>query len=157
MWQKLEQVKDSLKAASGQVTDAATKVVQHPNTKAAANLAKEAVTEAAYEVADQARQISKSQIAKDVASGAVIGAAIGAVVAGPIPWFDWPPGAMIGAGIGALMGFKRAWGSNPQGYREATAPLDFHKEMTGLDDLRQKGILSQEEFDGQKKKLLRKR
>jgi hypothetical protein len=150
--EKLEKLASKVKTASGQVTDAATKVAQHPNTKAAANRAKEMATEAANQVVDQARQVSKSQIAKDAA----VGAGIGAVLAVPVPLVGPLFGAVVGGGIGALFGLKRAWGSAPQASSEATAPFDFHKAMTELDDLRQKGILSQEEFDARKKKLLRK-
>jgi len=146
-----KKIASKVKTASGQVTDAATKVAQHPNTKAAANRAKEMATEAANQVADQVQQVSKSQVAKDAA----IGAAIGAVVAIPIPLVGPMFGALIGGGIGSVIGLKRAW-SSPQAPGEATVPFDFHKELTDLEDLRQKGILSQGEFDARKKKLLRK-
>jgi hypothetical protein len=150
--EKLKNLAAKVKTASDQVTDAATKVVQHPNTKAAANLAKDAATEAAHQVADYAGQLSKSQVAKDAATGA----AIGAVAAVPIPLVGPMFGAVVGGGIGAAISLKRSW-SNPQTPSEPTGPFDFHKEMTELDDLRQKGILSQKEFDARKKKLLRKR
>jgi hypothetical protein len=149
--EQFEKLASKAKTAAGQVTDAATKVAQHPNTKAAANRAKEMATEAANQVVDQARQVSKSQMARDAATGA----GIGAVVAVPIPLVGPLFGAVVGGGIGALFSLKRAW-SNPQALGEATVPFDLHKELTELDDLRQKGILSQEEFDAQKKKLLRK-
>lgn len=152
MREKFEKLASRAKTAAGQVSDAATKVAQHPNTKAAANRAKEMATEAAYQVADQARQVSKSQIAKDAA----VGAGIGAVLAVPIPLVGPMFGAIVGGGIGALFGLKHAWGSTPQASGEATVPFDLHKKLTELEDLRQKGLLSQEEFDAQKKKLLRK-
>ena len=151
MREKFEKLASRAKTAAGQVTDAATKVAQHPNTKAAANRAKQMATEAANQVADQVQQVSKSQIAKDAATGA----AIGAVVAVPVPVVGPMFGAMVGGGIGAVISLKRAWSSPPTA-GEATAPFDFHKAMTELEDLRQKGILSQAEFDARKKKLLRK-
>jgi hypothetical protein len=150
--EKFEKLASRAKTAAGQVTDAATKVAQHPNTKAAANRAKEMATEAANQIADQARQISESQVAKDAATGA----AIGAVVAVPVPVVGPMFGAMVGGGIGAVISLKRAWGSTPQASSEATVPFDLHKALTELEDLRQKGILSQEEFEAQKKKLLRR-
>lgn len=154
MGEKIEKLSTAAKSTKGRITEAAAKVANHPKTEAAATWAKDAVTDAASDVADHARKVSKGQVARGAATGAVVGAAI----AVPIPVIGPVFGSIVGAGIGALIGLKRSFVNPSQSDVGSPAqPFDFHKEMTELDDLRQKGILTQEEFEAQKKKLLRKR
>jgi hypothetical protein len=151
--EKIDKFLSAAKAAKDSVADSAKKVTGHPTTEATASWVKETAAAAGAGLADQARKVSKSQVAKDTATGAAIGAA----VAIPIPIIGPMFGGVVGGGIGLAIGLKRSL-NNPRPAEQSTpaGPNDFHKQMTELEDLRQKGILTQEEFDAQKQKLLNK-
>lgn len=152
MRDKLKKLGSGFNSVKGDVTDAVVKVAEHPKTKAAADWAKDAASDATTEAISQVREVSKSLVAKHAATGA----AIGAVVAVPVPIVGPIFGAIVGGGIGAVVGVKRALQSAPASPNEPSVPFDFHKEMTELDDLRKKGILTQKEFDQRKRMLLRR-
>jgi hypothetical protein len=108
----------------------------------------------ADEAVELGRRAAKSEMGKDAATGAAIGAA----VAVPIPIIGPIFGAVVGAGAGIAMGLKSGHSkeSSRQGMpnQPNLSNIDFHKQLIDLDDLRQKGILTQEEFDVEKKKIL---
>ena len=115
----------------------------------------------------QAVRLGREALASDFAQDAAKGAAIGAVVAVPVPLVGPVVGAIVGAGIGAFANLTR---SKPPAHqalaatalpREAVtviemvaSPTDLYARLLELDDLRQKGILTQQEFDAQKTKVL---
>ena len=121
----------------------------------------------ANETMSLSKEVARSQTFKDAAKGA----GVGAVVAIPIPLIGPMVGAVIGAGAGAFMGIGK---QAPQQLTAlppstaatpplpvvidvaAVAPKDLYAEVLKLDELRQKGLLTNEEFEVQKQKLLLK-
>lgn len=111
---------------------------------------KKAVTTAADGTMELGKRAAKSEMCKDAATGAAIGAA----VAVPIPLIGPLFGAVVGAGAGMAIGLKSGLSKKTDTSDRKTAlnspDLDIHKRLIDLDDLRQKGILSQEEFEVEK-------
>lgn len=154
MTSKFEGFKSFVQTKAGQAAHSVNTFVEREDTKAALAFTKSAVNAAADEALVFGKRVANSDIGKDAAKGAVIGAA----VAVPIPIIGPIFGAVVGAGAGVVMNLKSG-GSNKSAVAESkdTQPppsIDIHKRLIDLDDLRQKGILSQEEFDAEKKKLL---
>lgn len=87
-------------------------------------------------------------MAKDAAAGA----AIGAVVAIPVPVIGPVAGAVVGAGLGVYKNLTKR-GDQAQKAPTHSAP-DLHGQLLKLADLRDKGILSEAEFEAQKRKVL---
>ena len=110
----------------------------------------------AIEAGHLAKRAAKSEMSKDAATGAAIGAA----VAVPIPLIGPVFGAVVGAGAGLALGLRTGASKKSDNTDAKAAPqapaVDIHKRLIDLDDLRQKGILSQEEFDVEKCKVLGK-
>lgn len=64
--------------------------------------------------------------------------------------------AVVGAGVGIAVNLKSGKGTAHSNARpQIASDIDIHKRLIDLDDLRQKGILTQKEFEIQKKKVLR--
>ncbi|MFT3962228.1 SHOCT domain-containing protein [Propionivibrio sp.] len=146
-------VSDAAKKTSQVVTDAIT----HKNTQAVLDWAKEAAGSAAAEVGALAKEVARSDMVKDAA----VGAAIGAVVAIPVPLIGPAAGGVVGAGVGLYKNLTK------QETRSHPAPSDkartgdllestdtTYEQLLKLDELRIKGILTEEEFQEQKSKLL---
>lgn len=127
---------------------------EHEDTKAAVAWTKDAIGS----TADEAVQLGKRAVQSEMAKDAATGAAIGAAVAVPIPIIGPVFGAVVGAGMGVFKNFKSSESNNNQGRISGsnTQSPDIHKLLTELDDLRQKGILSQEEFELEKRKVLKR-
>ncbi len=121
----------------------------------------------ASEAVTLSKEVAQSKTFKDAAKGA----GVGAVAAIPIPLVGPAIGAVIGAGAGVFLG----WGRPSQAPQQALPPYDgayaqrapaievvaeppkdLHAELLKLDELRQKGLLTNEEFEVQKQKLLLK-
>lgn len=116
------------------------------------------------------KQVVRSQTFKDAAKGA----GVGAVAAVPIPFVGPVLGAVVGAGAGIFLGLTRPTPVpplilppeyfSPQPPQQqptwvevpAQIPKDLYAELLKLDELRQKGLLTNEEFEVQKQKLLLK-
>lgn len=129
--------------------------LEHEDTKTVVAWTKDTIGTAADETVELGRRAVQSEMAKDAATGAAIGAA----VAVPIPIIGPVFGAVVGAGMGVYKNFKSGDSKNPIFHERAlnskTPNLDIHKQLTELDDLRQKGILSQAEFELEKRKVLK--
>lgn len=123
--------------------------------------------EVASGTAAQAVRLGQEALASDFARDAAKGAAIGAVVAVPVPLVGPVVGAIFGAGVGAFANLTRsrppvqqalaAIAPPPQALTVidmVTPPKDLYARLLELDDLRHKGILTQQEFDAQKTRLL---
>lgn len=131
-------------------------LIEHEDTKAVVAWTRDTIGTAADEAVELGKRAAQSEMAKD----AVTGAAIGAAIAVPVPVIGPAFGAIIGAGVGVYKNIT----SGDSGKATATentstskAPkIDIHKQLIELDDLRQKGILSQEEFNVEKNKILRR-
>ena len=117
--------------------------------------------------AAEAARLGRDALASDFAKDAAKGAAIGAVVAVPVPLVGPVVGAIFGAGIGAFANLTRTRPPVQQALaaiappRETASviemvvsPKDLYARLMELDDLRQKGILTQHEFDAQKIRVL---
>lgn len=100
---------------------------------------------------DEAERMGKVVARSDMAKDAATGAAIGALVAVPIPLI----GPIGGAAVGAMLGVYRNV-TKGQGQDDPVEEVDVHGELLKLDELRQKGIITEDEFAAQKKKVLSK-
>ncbi len=156
---KFENFKAFVSNKASQAAHTMNEFVESEDTKAAVARTKSAVSAAADGAIELGKRAKNSEMGKD----ALTGAAIGAAVAVPIPIIGPLFGAVVGAGAGMVMG--RKGGDSPRPIAQErqvtlsapTAPpqeIDIHKILIDLDDLRQKGILTQEEFDIEKRKVL---
>lgn len=114
-------------------------------------------------------RLGKDALKTDLAKQAAAGAAVGAVVAIPVPLIGPMAGAVIGAGLGVYKSITRP------DTRQAAQPViqsspppvevidvipttkiveDKYSELTKLHDLKVKGVLTEEEFAAEKKKIL---
>lgn len=146
-----KKIKDLSTKAADTAIDLSSRASQLPKNerlKDAMAWFKGAATAVGEESARLGKTVARSDLAKDAAAFAAIGAA----VAVPIPIIGPVAGAAIGAGLGVFKNLKRpADRSAPA----ISAPqVDIHAALLKLDDLRQKGILSEDEFAAQKKKVL---
>lgn len=122
--------------------------IDEEDAKIAADWAKKAAHSAANEVSKLGKEAMKSDMVKDAAAGAVVGAAIAipAPVIGPLA------GGAIGAGLGVYKNIIKKESSQQKVQIEA--PVDVHAELVKFDELRQKGIITDVEFEAKKKLLL---
>lgn len=120
----------------------------------AVRLAKEvAQSDTTQNVIQYAKDAVKSDMAKDAAAGA----AIGAVVTIPVPLIGPMVGATLGAGIGIYKNLTKHEPSISVVTKEAAKEKDLYTELLKLDELMQKGIINDAEFEELKQKLLGKR
>ena len=118
-----------------------------------ARIAAERAGKVAMEYGQEATRMGKEAMQTDLAKKAATGAAIGAVATIPIPIVGPAVGAVIGAGIGAYQSLSSP--KEPSNAEQASnAPVDLHIELLKLNDLRQQGILSDDEFQELKRALL---
>lgn len=156
MKEKFEGMKVFFKDAAEKTAKSVNTFVEHEDTKAAVAWTKQAITTVADETVAMGKRAAKSEMGKDAATGAAIGAA----VAVPIPIIGPIFGAVVGAGaglaIGLMSGESKKTDSSDRQAALSAPDIDIHKRLIDLDDLRQKGILSQEEFEAEKNKVLGK-
>ena len=153
MLKKLKKIKDTtVNAVAGVATRVGDLngdgVVDAEDARIATQWAKEK----ASAIGDEASKLGKAAVRSDLAKDAASGAAVGAVVAVPIPVIGPAFGAVVGAGLGI---YKNVTKGGSASASAQALPADIHAELLKLDDLRQKGVLSEEEFEIQKKKILR--
>jgi hypothetical protein len=109
------------------------------------------------------KEVAQSKTFKDAAKGA----GVGAVAAIPIPIIGPAVGAVIGAGAGIYLGSRSHPQAQPQSLPpsppqavlidvEAAPPKGLYTELLKLGELREKGLLTNEEFEVQKQKLLQR-
>lgn len=94
------------------------------------------------------REVAESKAVQDAAKGATVGA----IVAVPLPVVGPVIGAVVGAGVGVYLGQKGGASGEAQ---LPGPPKDLHDELLKLDSLRQKGLLTDAEFEARKRKLLK--
>ena len=137
---------------------AAAMTQDHPPDAQAMALAKERLQRMAAATVVEVKDAMKSDLARDAAKGA----AIGAVVAVPVPVIGPVMGAIVGAGVGAYVNLTRAKTDAPKSGATVQAPVSadaapatgMYAELLQLNELLQKGILTQAEFDAQKVRVL---
>lgn len=146
----------SVKQAAQKTSQAISDALEHENTKAALEWTKSAATSAADEAVRLGKEVARSDLAKDAAAGA----AVGAVVAVPVPLIGPAAGAVVGAGIGVFKNLTKPASreaEKPQPVlTDNRPPTDICDDLLKLDELRQKGILSDSEFQAQKEKILKR-
>lgn len=103
--------------------------------------------------ADEVGRLGKEALRSDMAKDAAAGAAVGAAVAVPVPVIGPLAGAAIGAGVGVYKNLTKKQSGNTVSGSSGTSQ-DTHTELLKLADLHQKGILTDAEFEAEKKKLL---
>ena len=106
-------------------------------------------------IGDEAARLGKAVLQAEMTRDVATGAAIGAAVAIPVPLAGPAVGAVFGAGIGLYKNLTRATGGSATSNTPA-ASRDEITDLARLDDLRQRGILTESEFQGHKRKLLRR-
>jgi hypothetical protein len=124
--------------------------VDEEDARIAAEWAKKTATSFGKEASRLGKEAIRSDLAKDAASGA----AVGAVVAIPVPIIGPMAGAVVGAGLGVYKNLTKKNQPAPVTISPATVTKDVYAELTKLNDLRQKNIISEAEFEAQKKKIL---
>ncbi|MCX7256294.1 MAG: SHOCT domain-containing protein [Polaromonas sp.] len=145
-------------ALSSAAVRAAAMTQDHQPDAQAMALAKERLQRMAAATVVEVKDAMKSDLAKDAAKGA----AIGAVVAVPVPVIGSVMGAVVGAGVGVYANLTRAKTDAPktgapvqaQSSAQAAPATGMYDELLQLNDLLQKGILTQAEFDEQKARVL---
>lgn len=154
-------------AASAAAKKTADYVQTHKPTEQDLAQAKAMALKAGKAVADETmalgKEVAQSKTFKDAAKGA----GVGAVAAIPIPIIGPAVGAVIGAGAGIYLGSRNHPQAQPQALSpsppqavlidvEAAPPKDLYAELLKLGELREKGLLTNEEFEVQKQKLLQR-
>ncbi len=146
-------------ALSSAAVRAAAMTQDHQPDAQAMALAKERLKRMAAATVVEVKDAMKSDLARDAAKGA----AIGAVVAVPVPVIGPVMGALVGAGVGAYTSITRgktevpgaaAPAQVPESVEAAPVATGMYAELLQLNDLLQKGILTQAEFDEQKARVL---
>ena len=120
-----------------------------------ARIAAERTKEFASEAADKAANLGNASLKNDMAKDAATGAAIGAAIAVPIPLIGPVFGAAIGAALGVVKNLPTKRSTTTSIAASEMLP-DVHDEILKLDDLRQRGLLTDAEFEKQKRSILAK-
>ena len=119
--------------------------------KIAGERAKDLGRSIAAQTAPIRRTLDRNDLAKDAATGA----AICTLIASPLPVVGSLTGAALGAGIGVYKNLTTKRSSN-LAIQHAPEKSDLHAELIKLDDLKTRGLLTENEFLEQKSKLLNK-
>lgn len=125
--------------------------VDHEDAKIAADWARKC----ANTIGDEASKIGKEAMRSDMVKDAAAGAAVGAAIAIPIPVIGPLAGAAIGAGFGVYKNIIKKESGTHLVKEISQESKDIHAELLKYDDLRQKGIITEAEFESQKGKLLK--
>lgn len=155
MWDNLKKIgykaKDAISSTATLVGDLnGDGKVDEEDARIAAEWAKKTATS----VGNEAGRITKEALRSDMAKDAAAGAAVGAVVAVPVPVIGPMAGAVIGAGAGIYKNLTKKANPVSSSLGESKVQMDVYAELLKIDDLRQKGIISEAEFEVQKRKLL---
>ncbi len=125
------------------------------------------LVDAASKTATEVGRLGKDALKTDMAKDATAGAAIGAVVAVPIPLVGPIAGAVVGVGLGVYKSIKQ--GAKLERIEplahdtsatiievesKIVSSVDKFEELSKLHDLKVKGVLTEEEFAAEKKKIL---
>jgi hypothetical protein len=105
---------------------------------------------------DEAARLGRAVLRADITRHVATAAAIGTGVALPIPLVGSAAGAAVGAGIGLYKNLNTSKGGSGPMLNGPVASRDEIADLERLDDLRQRGVLTDEEFQSQKRKLLRR-
>lgn len=146
-------IKNGVKESVNKMKITADSFINDEKTKLAIDWTKNSATTVVEEVSELGKRAAKSEMAKDAATGAGIGAAI----AVPIPLVGPAFGALVGAGVGVFVNLNKnnvndvASDSNVQ---KNHTTEEIAEQLIKLDELRQKNILTDDEFQQKKKEIL---
>jgi hypothetical protein len=151
----LDELKKAAEKAKDAVTSTAIRLgdlngdgkVDEEDAKIAAEWAKNK----AVAVGDEATRLGKEALKSDMVKDAAAGAVVGAAVAIPVPVIGPVTGAAIGAGLGICKNFTKKESASQ---RMPQVSYDLSSELLKLEELREKGILTDEEFKTRKQKIL---
>jgi hypothetical protein len=149
----LNMMKDFAWKATEAIASTATSVGDLVTGKEA-QVAAEWIKKTASTVGDEAVRMGTGVVQSDLVQDAGKGALLGAVVAVPLPIIGPAIGASIGASVGVYKNLTKPEQSPnilPPSLENQT---DFYQEMLNLDELKQKGIISEDEFAMLKKRFL---
>lgn len=156
----LDQVAVSVKEATEKTSQAISDGLEHENTQIALDWTKKAANTAAEEAARFGKEVVQSDMFKGAATGATVGALIGAI--SPIPFVGSALVGTLGAGVGLVSNLMRpSGGKNERRFTEQraenllTQQVDVYDQLTKFDELRQKGIITSDEFEAKKRELLK--
>lgn len=121
-----------------------------------ARIASEWAKNAASSAGNEAMRLGKSAARSDMAKDATTGAAIGAVVAVPIPVLGPITGAVVGAALGVYKNLTKKGNTSPTSSK-SEQQIDVHAELIKLDELRKLNIITELEFETQKRHILASR
>lgn len=125
--------------------------VDEADAKIAREYAAEAVSVTTSEAGKLAKSVIRAPLTKDVATYAAVGAAISL----PLPVVGPAIGAAVGAGLGLWRNMTRHETLASPSHEAASAPKDPITELERLHSLKERGIITEEEFLFQKRKLLK--
>lgn len=150
MFGKIKDLAGKAKESISAAADLAVDFAEREDVRAAAEGLKKNAMSAGNEAARFCKEAAKSELAKDAGAGA----AVGAVMAVPVPLV----GPIIGATAGATLGIYK---NSTRSEQPSTAlssnqnkQIDVYSEMLKIEDLRKKGIISDDEFSSMKENLL---
>jgi hypothetical protein len=148
-------MKDLAGKATESITSTATSVGDFVTGKEA-QAAADWIKKTASTVGDEAVQMGNGVLQSDLVQDAGKGALLGAVVAVPLPIIGPAIGASIGASVGVYKNLTKP--EQPLGTLASSqeSQIDFYEEMLKFEELKQKGIISEDEFLILKKRLLDK-
>lgn len=124
--------------------------VDEQDARIAANWAKDT----AATIGDEASRLGKEALRSDIVRDAASGAAVGAVMAIPIPLIGPAAGAALGAGVGVYKNLGKRGQTASVTPQSPSVAKDAYAELLKLDELRQRGIITDTEFNERKKVLL---
>lgn len=145
--------------AKGLANKAVTFAEQHKPSDAKLEAAKAWTLKAASDTASSAMRMGKESLKSEFAKDVAKGAGVGAVIAVPVPIVGPVLGAIVGGGMAAYSNITRPTthvtyqNASPASFPNVPVK-DMHSELLKLDDLLKKGILTEQEFDTQKAKIL---
>jgi hypothetical protein len=116
-----------------------------------ARIAAEWTKKQAVSLGNEAARLGKETVRSDLVKDAATGAAVGAAIAIPVPVIGPVAGAAIGATVGA---YRNLTGKSTFSSSTSAKPQDTHAELLKLQDLREKNILTEEEFQREKNRVL---
>ena len=150
-----DKVTASISDAAKRTSETVSEAIEHENTQAALDWAKQTANTIADEATRLGKEVARSEMVKDAATGAAIGAAI----VTPIPFVGPAAGAVFGAGLGIYKNLNRTDAKTSASDMARIGKVQeqdtsVYDKLIKLDELRSKGILTEEEFQAQKSKLL---
>lgn len=149
----LGHVATTIKDAAKKSSEVVSEVIEHQDTQAAIAWTKQTTAVVADEAVRLGKEVARSELVKDAATGAAIGAA----VAIPIPVIGPAAGAVVGAGFGVYKNItkqseKNSSAESPK--QKIAPPKDPYEELLKFNELLKGGIITEQEFNEQKQRLL---